>query len=126
MTTNDEQLRAEIMKTKDRLDGRQRTHMQVARHTKWTEAELHNVLREDQFLYEDEIIALFKADKKQAVLAARIDERQNTNLPFTGDHSQCIDKHTCIGYQNAESDLYNENLIRIAALQKEAQKGRKE
>ena len=57
---------------------------------------------------------------KQAILRlqdlARIDELQNTKPPFGGDHSECPEPMTCIGYQNAESDLYNESLNRIAQL----------
>jgi len=50
-------------------------------------------------------------------LEGRISERENTELPTT-DHSECFDKRTCTGYQNAASDLYNENLIRIDELTK--------
>ncbi len=50
-------------------------------------------------------------------IEGRISERENTELPTT-DHSECFDKRTCIGYQNAASDLYNENLIRIDELTK--------
>lgn len=57
-------------------------------------------------------------------LKGRIAERKVTELPFDGDHSKCLDKHSCIGYQNAASDLYNENLLRIAEL--ESQLERKE
>lgn len=60
----------------------------------------------------DSVIQLIKAAETEA----RIDERENTELPFEGDHSHCLDKRTCVGYQNAASDLYNENLIRIAEL----------
>ena len=59
---------------------------------------------------------LITTREQQVATEARIDEREHTKLPFTGDHSECPDKRTCIGYQNAESDLYNENLIRIAEL----------
>lgn len=40
------------------------------------------------------------------------------NPLYDGDHSACIDKMSCIGYQNARSDFDNEKEILIAALQK--------
>lgn len=49
---------------------------------------------------------------------ARIDELEKLELP-TYDHSICLDPMTCIGYQNAESDLSNIKRIRIKELEDE-------
>lgn len=58
----------------------------------------------------------------QRELEAKIEERKITKLPFTGDHSKCVDHRNCTGYMNAESDLANENELRIAELQEQLSK----
>lgn len=65
----------------------------------------------------DELMQLLHQYVNTREIEGRISERENTELPTT-DHSECFDKRTCIGYQNAASDLYNENLIRIDELTK--------
>lgn len=53
---------------------------------------------------------------KGLLVDARIDELTNFNLPEY-DHTKCIDKMTCIGYESAQSDFDNEKELRLAALQ---------
>lgn len=61
----------------------------------------------------------------RAVREARVDELNNFNLPEY-DHSKCIDIHSCIGYQNAQSDFDNEKESRIFALHLQDNQGEEE
>ncbi|MFB6518599.1 hypothetical protein [Streptomyces sp. NPDC056401] len=62
----EEQLREDIKTIHDRLHGRQRTHQEVAKHSRWTSTELENVLREDEWLYEKEMLALLSQHTQRA------------------------------------------------------------
>lgn len=59
-----------------------------------------------------------KAAINTLLVEARKDELIDFNLPQY-DHSKCIDKKTCIGYENAQSDFDNEKELRIAELEAE-------
>ena len=59
--TNEQELREQINVIRERLVGRNQTHQQVARLSKWTRIELENVIKEDGWIYEDEMIALIQA-----------------------------------------------------------------
>lgn len=60
-TEQDKELREQINAIRERLVGRNQTHQQVARLSKWTRIELENVIKEDSWIYEDEMIALIQA-----------------------------------------------------------------
>lgn len=48
----------QINEIKDRLAGRNRTHQEVAKRSGWSRIELENVIKEDGWIYEDEMLAL--------------------------------------------------------------------
>jgi hypothetical protein len=81
----------------------------------------------------DEMVETY-LEAKQSILAlivqsnnrVRIDELSKFKPFYDGDHSNCIDKRGCIGYENARSDYDNEREIRINQLQTILNKGGKE
>lgn len=89
------------------------------------DAEVDEILDTMQgYIDDDEIQLKVKLEAKAKLSAllrrveveARVDELTTFNLPQY-DHSKCIDKRSCIGYQNAQSDFDNEKEIRLAELQ---------
>jgi hypothetical protein len=66
------------------------------------------------------------ADAKAALLRrekrVRAQELDDFKPFYKGNHSQCIDKMSCIGYQNAQSDFDNEKALRLAQLRQQQEK----
>lgn len=76
--TNEQELREQINVIRERLVGRNQTHQQVARLSKWTRIELENVIKEDGWIYEDEMIALIQAYTNAEI--AKVLERLESEL----------------------------------------------
>lgn len=63
---SEQELRERIQKAHDTLHGRQSTHVQVSKHSGWSNADLERVLDEDMMLFENELLALIKSDREAA------------------------------------------------------------
>lgn len=70
-------------------------------------------------IHYDRILDLVQ-DLSALITQQRIDELENFEPLFKGNHSKCPDPTgSCIGYQNAESDFYNEKQIRLSKLRED-------
>jgi len=59
--TNEQELREQINAIREELVGRNQTHQKVAKLSNWSRIELENVIKQDGWIYEDEMIALVQA-----------------------------------------------------------------
>jgi len=64
---DDKALREAINEIKDRLVGRNQTHQKVAKLSGWSNFELEQVIKEDMWIYEDEMLAFIKEQQQAAV-----------------------------------------------------------
>ena len=97
--TNEQELREQINAIRERLVGRNQTHQQVARLSKWTRIELENVIKEDSWIYEDEMIALIQAHTN-AEIAKAVKEAK----PFPVGGSEFADGYMA-GIKQYETNL---------------------
>jgi len=68
------ELREQITTIKNRLAGRIETHRKVARLSHWSNSELEQVIKEDGWIFEDEMLALMEAHTQEQIRLARLDE----------------------------------------------------
>ena len=104
--TNEQELREQINAIRERLVGRNQTHQQVARLSKWTRIELENVIKEDSWIYEDEMIALIQAHTNAEI--AKVLDRLEIEMPSK--------RNTLVGdaYQRTFCNEYNKALKEVS------------
>ena len=99
--TNEQELREQINVIRERLVGRNQTHQQVARLSKWTRIELENVIKEDGWIYEDEMIALIQA-YTNAEIAKVLDTIESAVLGEVTDEEERYEVYTAIQAERAK------------------------
>jgi len=73
---NQSELREQINAIREELVGRNQTHQKVAKLSNWSRIELENVIKQDGWIYEDEMIALVQAHTN-AEIAKVLDRLQH-------------------------------------------------
>jgi len=76
--TNEQELREQINAIREELVGRNQTHQKVAKLSNWSRIELENVIKQDGWIYEDEMIALITAHTNAEI--ARVLDRLESTL----------------------------------------------
>lgn len=87
------ELREQINAIREELVGRNQTHQKVAKLSNWSRIELENVIKQDGWIYEDEMIALIRTEKLKLLAEVRErvvgeDEPGVTNIMIAAEHAE--------------------------------------